>query len=172
MREVANSCASTLRYFEARDDFNFLKSSRIRLGYFDGDVTLEVCACACRVRVCVCACGPSKWYQVRFKVTVPDSLIRVLSEIQIMHPLPNPSSWRETRTSVATHTPIFSGASLLLFRLNRLPASQTTFFSLFFVEIGFVCAAVLYNNTRWTREMWACGENASRPRCPTCRRAG
>lgn len=40
---VANSCASTLRYYEGRDDFNFLKSSRIRLGYYDGDVTLEVC---------------------------------------------------------------------------------------------------------------------------------
>eukprot|EP00903_Cladosiphon_okamuranus_P007235 g7022.t1 len=42
VRELANSCASTLRYFQGRDDFNFLKSSRIRLGYIDGDVTLEV----------------------------------------------------------------------------------------------------------------------------------
>ncbi|CAM9661264.1 unnamed protein product [Hapterophycus canaliculatus] len=42
VRTIANSCASTLRYYEGRDDFNFLKSSRIRLGYYDGDVTLEV----------------------------------------------------------------------------------------------------------------------------------
>ncbi|CAM9418516.1 unnamed protein product [Scytosiphon promiscuus] len=42
VRVLANSCASTLRYYEGRDDFNFLKSSRIRLGYYEGDVTLEV----------------------------------------------------------------------------------------------------------------------------------
>eukprot|EP00752_Nemacystus_decipiens_P001287 g1280.t1 len=42
VRTLANSCASTLRYFQGRDDFNFLKSSRIRLGYFDGEVNLEV----------------------------------------------------------------------------------------------------------------------------------
>ena len=53
MRVLANSCASTLRYFEGRDDFNFLKSSRLRLGYYDGDVNLEVCLC---VRACVIAC--------------------------------------------------------------------------------------------------------------------
>ncbi|CAN0547785.1 unnamed protein product, partial [Laminaria digitata] len=42
VRMLANSCASTLRYYEGRDDFNFLKSSRVRLGYHDGAVTLEV----------------------------------------------------------------------------------------------------------------------------------
>lgn len=41
VRVLANSCASTLRYLENRDDFNFLKTSRIRMGYEDGEVTLE-----------------------------------------------------------------------------------------------------------------------------------
>ena len=36
------SCASTMRYYQGRDDFNFLKSSRVRLGFYDGAVTLEV----------------------------------------------------------------------------------------------------------------------------------
>ena len=59
---AANSCASTLRYFQGRDDFNFLKSSRIRLGYFDGEVNLEVrlvcvwCVCVCMLFVCMCVC--------------------------------------------------------------------------------------------------------------------
>lgn len=44
---LANSCASTLRYYEKRDDFNFLRSSRIRLGYYDGAVTLEVLRGVC-----------------------------------------------------------------------------------------------------------------------------
>ena len=42
VRVLANSCASTIRYGQTRDDFNFLKSSRVRLGYMDGVVTLEV----------------------------------------------------------------------------------------------------------------------------------
>lgn len=42
VRTLANSCASTLRYHEGRDDFSFLKSSRVRLGYYDGEVILEV----------------------------------------------------------------------------------------------------------------------------------
>ncbi|CAM9277412.1 unnamed protein product [Ectocarpus sp. 4 AP-2014] len=42
VRMAANSCASTLRYYQGRDDFNFLKMSRIRLGYYDGEISLEV----------------------------------------------------------------------------------------------------------------------------------
>lgn len=42
VRVLANSCASTLRYHQGRDDFSFLKSSRVRLGFYDGQVTLEV----------------------------------------------------------------------------------------------------------------------------------
>ena len=46
VRMEANSCASTLRYYEGRDDFNFLKSSRVRLGYYEGAVSLEVLSVA------------------------------------------------------------------------------------------------------------------------------
>ncbi|CAM9113658.1 unnamed protein product [Ascophyllum nodosum] len=42
VRTEAMSCASTMRYYQGRDDFNFLKSSRVRLGFYDGAVTLEV----------------------------------------------------------------------------------------------------------------------------------
>ncbi|CAM9356216.1 unnamed protein product [Ectocarpus sp. 6 AP-2014] len=42
VRMAATSCASTLRYYQGRDDFNFLKMSRIRLGYYDGEISLEV----------------------------------------------------------------------------------------------------------------------------------
>lgn len=42
VRVLANSCASTVRYLQGRDDFHFLKSSRVRLGFYDGTVSLEV----------------------------------------------------------------------------------------------------------------------------------
>lgn len=42
VRVLANSCASTVRYGQKRDDFNFLRSSRFRLGFYEGEVILEV----------------------------------------------------------------------------------------------------------------------------------
>ncbi len=79
VRELANSCASTLRYYEGRDDFNFLRSSRLRLGYYDGEVTLEVCMCHATALAYVGATKPARVWSVL--VCALENIERVLCRL-------------------------------------------------------------------------------------------